>query len=239
MSSQKILILDNNEIILTKSLKAKSVYISIRPFEKVKVTVPFFISFKKAEDFVKKKEAWIQRNLLKLKSIEQKQTIFDFNTFFSTRNHILKLIKVESNNIKYRIKNQVILVYIPNFAEIKSIDIQKKIRFAIEETLRKEAKDYLPHRVNELSKKKSFRFKKVSVRNSKTRWGSCSYDNNINLNLHLMRLPNHLIDYVILHELVHTKIKNHSKDFWNLLDLVTGNAKKLDKELKNYHTKIY
>ena len=77
------------------------------------------------------------------------------------------------------------------------------------------------------------------MRNSKTRWGSCSYENNINLNLHLMRLPNHLIDYVILHELVHTKIKNHSKDFWNLLDVVTGNAKNLDRELKNHHTKIY
>ena len=239
MSSQKILILDNNEIILTKSMKAKSVYISIRPFERVKVTVPFFISFKKAEDFVIKKKAWIQRNLLKLKSIEQKQTIFDFNTHFTTRNHMLKLNKVESNDVKYRLKDQVILVDIPNSAEIKSFDIQKKIRMTIEETLRKEAKDYLPQRVKELAEKNSFRFKKVSVRNSKTRWGSCSYANNFNLNIHLMRLQDHLIDYVILHELVHTKIKNHSKDFWNLLDLITGNAKKLDKELKNYRTKIY
>ena len=239
MSSQKTLILDNKEIILTKSMKAKSVNISVRPFEKVKVTVPFFVSFKKAEDFVRKKESWIRRNLLKLKTIEQKQTIFDFNTHFTTRNHMLKLNKVESNEVKYSLKDQVILVDIPNTAEIKSLGIQKKIRFAIEETLRKEAKDYLPQRVKELAEKNSFTFKKASVRNSKTRWGSCSYDNNINLNLHLMRLPNHLIDYVILHELVHTKIKNHSKDFWNMLDLVTGNAKKLDKELKNYRTKIY
>ena len=165
--------------------------------------------------------------------------IFDFNTTFSTRYHILKLNKVESNDIKYRLKDQVFSVDIPNSANVKSLDIQQKIRFAIEETLRKEAKDYLPKRVKELAEKNSFRFKKVSVRNSKTRWGSCSYENNINLNLHLMRLPNHLIDYVILHELVHTKIKNHSKDFWNLLDVVTRNAKKLDKELKNYRTKIY
>ena len=239
MSSQKTLILDNKEIILTKSMKAKSVYISIRPFEKVKVTVPFFVSFKKAEDFVRKKESWIRRNLLKLKSIEQKQTIFDFNTRFTTRNHILKLNNVKSNDVKYRLKDQVILVDIPNTAEVKSADIQQKIRFAIEETLRKEAKDYLPQRVKELAEKNSFRFKKVSVRNSKTRWGSCSYANNINLNIHLMRLQDHLIDYVILHELVHTKIKNHSRDFWNMLDLVTGNAKNLDKELKNYRTKIY
>ena len=122
MSSQKILILDNNEIILTKSMKAKSVYISIRPFERVKVTVPFFISFKKAEDFVIKKKAWIQRNLLKLKSIEQKQTIFDFNTHFTTRNHMLKLNKVESNEVKYSLKDQLRLVDIPNTAEIKNFD---------------------------------------------------------------------------------------------------------------------
>ena len=239
MSSQKILILDNNEIILIKSIKAKSIYISIRPFERVKVTVPFFVSFKKAEDFVKKKELWIRKSLLKIKSVEQKQTIFDFNTSFSTRYHMLKLNKVESNDIKYRLKDQVLSIDIPNIANVKSLYIQQKIRFAIEETLRKEAKDYLPQRVKELAEKNSFRFKKVSVRNAKTRWGSCSYENNINLNLHLMRLPNHLIDYVILHELVHTKIKNHSKDFWNLLDVVTGNAKNFDRELKNYRTKIY
>ena len=142
---------------------------------------------------------------------------------------MLKLNKVESNDVKYRLKDKLILVDIPNDSEVKSLDIQQKIRFAIEEALRKEAKDYLPQRVKELAEKNSFRFKKVSVRNSKTRWGSCSYDNNINLNLHLMRLPNHLIDYVILHELVHTKIKNHSSDFWNMLDLVTGNAKNLDR----------
>ena len=77
------------------------------------------------------------------------------------------------------------------------------------------------------------------MRNSKLDGVVVLTNNNINLNIHLMRLPNHLIDYVILHELVHTKIKNHSRDFWNMLDLVTGNAKKLDKELKNYRTKIY
>ena len=114
MSSQKILILDNNEIILTKSIKAKSIYISIRPFERVKVTIPFFVSFKKAEDFVKKKELWIRKSLLKIKSIEQKQTIFDFNTSFSTRYHMLKLNKVEINDIKYRLKDQVLSIDIPN-----------------------------------------------------------------------------------------------------------------------------
>ena len=91
----------------------------------------------------------------------------------------------------------------------------------------------------ELAEKHNFKYKKVAIKNAKTRWGSCSYVNNINLSLHLMRLPDYLIDYVILHELVHTKIKNHSKDFWHFLDYVSGNAKKLDKELKDYRTHIY
>ena len=54
-----------------------------------------------------------------------------------------------------------------------------------------------------------------------------------------MRLPNALIDYVVLHELAHTKIKNHQKEFWNLLDSISGDAKGLDKELKKYHIHIY
>ena len=93
--------------------------------------------------------------------------------------------------------------------------------------------------VEELAKKHNFKFKKVLIRNAKTRWGSCSKDNTINLSPHLMRLPNYLIDYVILHELVHTKIKNHSKEFWQLLGIVSGNAKKLDREVKDFRIQIY
>ena len=72
------------------------------------------------------------------------------------------------------------------------------------------------------------------VKNIKTRWGSCSSLNNINLNLHLMRLPDHLIDYVILHELAHTKEKNHGKSFWNLVDSLVMDLKEMKKELKTY-----
>jgi len=54
-----------------------------------------------------------------------------------------------------------------------------------------------------------------------------------------MRLPDHLIDYVIIHELCHTIEKNHGKGFWNLMDTILGDAKSLSKELKNYSTQIY
>ena len=97
------------------------------------------------------------------------------------------------------------------------------------------AKEFLDGRVRELADKFGFVYNKVTIRNQKTRWGSCSGKNNINLNMKLMNIHNHLIDYVLMHELVHTKVKNHSPLFWGSLDIYVGNAKVLDKELKKYH----
>ena len=96
------------------------------------------------------------------------------------------------------------------------------------------AKEFLEGRIKELADKFGFVYNKVTIRNQKTRWGSCSGKNNINLNMQLMNIPNYLIDYVILHELVHTKVKNHSPHFWSSLDIYVGNAKAIDKELKKY-----
>ena len=100
--------------------------------------------------------------------------------------------------------------------------------------LKEEAKIYLPKRTFSLASQKQIQFQKVSIRNTKTRWGSCSHKNNISLSLHLMKLPYELIDYVILHELAHILVKNHSKEFWETLEKICPNSKELDKKLKNY-----
>ncbi len=99
---------------------------------------------------------------------------------------------------------------------------------------KKEAKELLISRLNQLAQKYGFSYKRIFIRNQKTRWGSCSQLNNISLNVKLLRLKDELVDYVILHELVHTRIKNHSKKYWAELDKYTGNAKALDKELKKF-----
>jgi hypothetical protein len=100
-----------------------------------------------------------------------------------------------------------------------------------------EAKKYLPKRLIELASLHGFQYNRVTIRNNKSNWGSCSSQNNINLNLHLMKLPEYLIDYILLHELVHTKEKNHGAGFYAILDRVTGNkARELAKEVKQYST---
>jgi predicted metal-dependent hydrolase len=87
------------------------------------------------------------------------------------------------------------------------------------------AQQTLISRLHTLAKKHRFTYSKVSIRNQKTRWGSCSHKNTINLNMKLVALPEELIDYVILHELVHTRIHNHSRKFWAELDKYVGNGK--------------
>ncbi|MBN1493969.1 MAG: DUF45 domain-containing protein [Candidatus Omnitrophica bacterium] len=94
----------------------------------------------------------------------------------------------------------------------------------------------LTSRVYELSARFDLPFAKVAIRKQRTRWGSCSHKNNINLNMQLARLPAELRDYVILHELVHTRVKNHSALFWSTLNTLVGDAKALDRQLRKYHT---
>jgi len=99
---------------------------------------------------------------------------------------------------------------------------------------RKDARACLVRRLDELSDKHGFTYNRVFVKNQKTRWGSCSEKNNINLNANLVRLPDELMDYTILHELVHTRVKNHSKRFWDELDKLVGESRKLDRKLSRY-----
>lgn len=97
------------------------------------------------------------------------------------------------------------------------------------------ARAILVSRLKELADQHDFRFNKVSIRNQKTKWGSCSVKNNISLNMNLATLPDELRDYVLLHELVHTRIKNHSPEFWAVLnEYVDGRAKEYRRLLKTY-----
>ena len=97
--------------------------------------------------------------------------------------------------------------------------------------------EVLPPRIRRLSEQAGLPFQSVKINTSKGRWGSCSARRDINLSCSLVLLPEHLVDYVILHELCHTVEMNHSPRFWALLDkLVHGKSDALRTELKGYTT---
>ncbi len=96
------------------------------------------------------------------------------------------------------------------------------------------ARNKIVTRLDELSKEYCLPYAGVTVRNQKTRWGSCSMRGTISLNINLARLPRELMDYVIIHELLHTKIRGHGKGFWQRLDMLLGDARGLRGELRKY-----
>jgi predicted metal-dependent hydrolase len=100
------------------------------------------------------------------------------------------------------------------------------------------ARANLFNRLNYFAEKYNFSYNRAVFRRQKTRWGSCSSQNNINLNIKIAALPEHLQDYVLLHELVHTKHKNHGRQFWAELDRLTGDARQLRKEMRKYRLTV-
>ncbi|WP_207434190.1 M48 family metallopeptidase [Sabulibacter ruber] len=221
------------------SATAKYVRISIRPGQGVRVTLPKRASLAQAEAFVQEKASWIRKHLDSQHQEQQKKTLFSPDTEFRTRFHQLLLLPHPLPHCKSRLKDGVLYVWYPEQINPEHADIQDYIRKSVEYTLRLEAKQYLPQRVAYFARKFGFSYEQVTIKNAKTRWGSCSHTNNINLNLHLMRLPEHLCDYVILHELAHTVEKNHGPRFWALLDQISGDAKGLDKQLKAYRLQVF
>jgi predicted metal-dependent hydrolase len=97
------------------------------------------------------------------------------------------------------------------------------------------AKGIILARLEELAGIHSISYNKVFIKNQKTRWGSCSAKKNLNFNYKIALLPKHLMDYVLLHELVHIKHLNHSRQFWDELNRLTvDDAASLDKQLKEF-----
>jgi len=218
----------------------RNLKITVKPFQGIQVLVPRFISIESAGKFVEEKRLWIKQSQLKLARYEKRRTVFKEDTDFSTRDHVLLLGRHEKSTIRTVIVQGQIKVNFPDYADISDPRIQNAIKKAILQAWRIEARAYLPDRLRYLAYQGNLHFEKISIRDNKSRWGSCSRDNNISLNIHLMRLPQHLCDYVILHELTHTIHKHHQRGFWQHLDVLTGGkAKQLDKELNNYSTEVW
>jgi predicted metal-dependent hydrolase len=131
-----------------------------------------------------------------------------------------------------RKKEKWILKHLSSIKEYE--DRKKEVNEAFQNIDKKEARKAIVKRLRELARQNGFTFSSVAVRNQRTRWGSCSGKGCISLNYKLAVLPQELRDYVIFHELVHTRVHNHSKKFWNELDKYVGNGKAKAKILSEY-----
>jgi len=228
------------EVSFIRKTSVTNMKISLKPFRGVQVTLPQYVSYEAAGKFVESKISWIRKQQEKMKKYERKVTLFTKDTLFRTKDHVLSFGTHEKSTIQTIIRNQTILIHYPVFAEVEDPRIQQAVRRGILAALQMEAIKYLTPMTGKLAKQFGFNFVQVSFRNNKSRWGSCSPDNRISLNIHLMRLPERLQEYIVLHELCHTVHKHHQKSFWQLLDKITGGrARELDRELNGYSPQVF
>lgn len=186
----------------------------------------------------KKMLAFIEEKREKLKGFlleHPKRPLLDETTEMQTATFKLCITRTDRPKASLALQDGVLSLHIPQAVPIEAESVQEKLQEILKNVFRHEAKRTLPGRLAELARTHGFTYTGVKVNSSRTRWGSCSGKKSINLSLYLMKLPWRLIDYVLLHELCHTREMNHSERFWNELDAVTGNrAQSLRKELKQY-----
>jgi len=113
-----------------------------------------------------------------------------------------------------------------------AVDDPHRVAGALNEWLQDKAQKVLIPWVQEISRDLSLPFARVTIRRQKTRWGSCSKQRSINLNRNLLFFPAHLVRYVLVHELCHTRQLDHSRKFWSLLERHEPDARKRRHEME-------
>lgn len=177
------------------------------------------------------------RSRLRMARQKQKRPLIDLNYRIDTEFFKLNLVSGQRERFLSRSELGEMQIICPPDADFSDRGLQAWLRKVIEEALRRNAKIILPPRLYELSMRHNLSYKSVKINSSSGRWGSCSAHGNINLSYYLVLLPKHLIDYVLLHELTHTREMNHGERFWALLNELTGGkAQALRKELRKYKT---
>lgn len=148
------------------------------------------------------------------------------------RSHRLEIHYVDSEAPRGSVRGQTVSVSLPD-SYIHQPDLtQRYISGHVKKALRREAVAYLPRRLSYLADTYGFTYERERFGNQSGRWGSCSSSGTISLNVALMNLPHELIDYVLIHELSHTRHMNHSPAFWNVVESCMPQYKQHRKLLK-------
>lgn len=224
MAQKKVLIPGIGEVLLAKRRGSTHLRLSITAKGVVRVGLPYWVPYAAGINFAKQRTDWINKHL-------SAHGASDFKTGDHVgKSHTLNIIQNPAlNSPSSRITQNEITVSSPY--EVSHPSTQKKVVEACNRALRKESETLLPQRLRYLAVQHGFSYKDVRIRSLTSRWGSCSANKTITLSYFLIQLPWNLIDYVLLHELVHTQHMNHAPAFWAALERVMPGAKKMRKQV--------
>ena len=234
---ETVLLSGIGEIKVRRGVNIKYLRIRMAPGRGIWVSVPPRVSRTQVERFLEANRDWVLQNQKQLEIYERDTGVgLRIGAEIKTKFHLLKIVGTDELKPTYRKEGEIILLFIPKQIEFKRIE--KLVQQFLLEIYTFESRSYLPERVKCLAANSGFSYKKITLRNNTSIWGSCSADDHISLNIKLMKLPDAIIDYVILHELCHTIEKNHSLNFWKLMESVCPDYVVLRKQLRKYNTRL-
>jgi len=194
---------------LIKSKRRKTSQITVTS-DGVTVRTPQTKTTADVKRIIQERVQWIFKKQLHF--ARQKKSVFSIKSVLSVQGRDYKIHIIPNSTEKTRLVGNTIEFHVP-----KKKHTVKQIKAQYQAYLEKRAKVLFPKLVQELARKVGTSPAKINIKQLKDRWGSATPSGEINLNSNLMKAPRNVIKYVILHELCHFKIKEHSHHFWNLI----------------------
>ena len=216
--------------------RRRTVALYVHPDKRVEIRMPLLFSVDEIEPFLIKHSRWLfnRLDLPEKKSIEPKKFVSGELHYFLGKQYPIEIIASDKNSVVFD-NEKIVIRQRVNKSTSQQVNLSKSVsdlldRWYLEQAKRVFREISIP--LVESMKKYNVAPKSFAIKKMKTRWGSCSSKGNINLNLHLIKLPEQCIKEVILHELCHLVHFNHSKDFYALMTAEMPDWKVWKKEIK-------
>ena len=210
-----------------KRRSSRSIRLSLAANGEIRVSQPLWVPYRAGVAFAETRLHWINEQRPILQTMIEGQQI--------GKQHRLHFkVSVKALKVSTRLTVDQVIITHPLKMLASAASVQTAADKAAIRALRQEAAAVLPGRLQHLAQLHSFQYTDVSIKQLTSRWGSCDQQQHIALNLFLMQLPWVLIDYVLLHELVHTKHMDHGAAFWAALEQVVPGAKQRRAEIRKH-----
>lgn len=217
----------NYKVITKINKRAKRVSIKIKNHDLVEIIIPSNRFEKTAREFFDEKKIWIENQLIRLNTLVEKFEV-----------EIGGCVPIWGESFSIKSEDLDFLTLRDRYLIIPT-KFRNLVKFEVRQFLKKELKDYLNHKVPYFAQLMNLEYKKFSIKDTKSRWGSCSHCKELTFAQRLVFLEKQAVDYVIIHELAHLKHMDHSKEFWTLVEKYCKNYKHIRNSLKRASSVLF
>ena len=210
---------------LQKRRGTRNLRITINSQGDIRVSMPMWVPYKLGAEFAERRRDWILKHRAEPVNLAPGQAI--------GKSHRLDFIaSPTASRPSVRTNSNLIRVIYPESWPISSPQMQQAAQKGAIKALQAEAEALLPSRLRAVANKYGYNYTNLTIKHLRSKWGSCNHRAEITLNCFLMTLPWELIDYVLLHELVHTKILRHGEPFWHEMTKQNPRIPQLRKQIR-------